>query len=250
MTKAEQIMEKIAGKVEFDDRTEAARPVSRTLGRVGSLIGNTLIFWKPGTSFRDAKIKTVKQEVNAVMKQHKNLPDLKVRVNAVDTVDDLKRLWRNKRLWPTTKLIGTPSVLVGNASSSLLRSDHYNPLTDTPTIYSDLPAVAAHEAGHHTSFGKSKWPYVRAVVAKIPGISLYEEARASSAALKSVSKKQGDKYKKTLYPAFGSYAGMAIFANPILGAAAGHVLADGGALRAVRNAILFDKRDEDRTGKK
>ncbi len=62
--------------------------------------------------------------------------------------------------------------------------DHYNPFTNTISLYSDIPAVAIHEGGHAKDFAQRtyKGTYAAAYVL-LPGVPLYHEAKATSDAL-------------------------------------------------------------------
>ena len=78
------------------------------------------------------------------------LVDVKVRLNQYRPLDDWRRLVRNKSVaWPWRYTFGvvataTETVVPGR----LFGGDHFNPYTSTIHLYSDLPAVALHEAAH------------------------------------------------------------------------------------------------------
>lgn len=76
------------------------------------------------------------------------LQDVHVNLGGGRLWNDLVRTWNNSRVNPLFRILGTVGVPVADFMSSLRRADHYNPLSNTVTLYSDSPAILTHELGH------------------------------------------------------------------------------------------------------
>jgi hypothetical protein len=144
------------------------------------------------------------------------LSSVKVRLNQYHPTDDWKRLVANKSTgagWRYT--IGALSVL-GEAifPGRVFGSDHFNPYTNTIHVYSNIPAIAIHEAGHSKDFARRKWKGTYAAVYALPFVPLYHEAMATNDALGYVMETRDLQAQREafeiLYPAYGTYAGSAI----------------------------------------
>lgn len=164
------------------------------------------------------------------------LSSVKVRLNQYHPGDDWRRLAANDSVgagWRYT--LGAISVLGETIlPGRVFGGDHFNPFTNTIHIYSDVPAVAIHEAGHSKDFAQREWKGTYAAVYLLPGVPLYHEAKATNDALgylrtESDEQTQKDAYE-ILYPAYGTYVGGALggvfagygtYAASVLG---GHVL--------------------------
>ncbi len=141
------------------------------------------------------------------------LTSVKVRLNQYHPGDDWRRLVANDSVgagWRYT--LGGLSVLGETIfAGRVFGGDHYNPFTNTIHIYSDVPAVAVHEAGHSKDFSQREWKGTYAAAYLIPGVPLYHEAKATNDALgylltESDEQTQRDAYE-ILYPAYGTYVG-------------------------------------------
>ena len=144
------------------------------------------------------------------------LHSVKVRLNQYHPGDDWRRLVANDSVgagWRYT--LGTFSVLGETIfPGRLFGGDHFNPFTNTIHVYSDVPAVAVHEAGHSKDFARREWKGTYAAVYLLPGVPLYHEAQATNDALgylltESDEQTQKDAYE-ILYPAYGTYVGGAL----------------------------------------
>ena len=98
----------------------------------------------------------------------------------------LGRLVKNRKVaWPYRLFIGFPVTLIvdvllpGRLFAGLIGGDMYNPYTDTVEIYSDLPSIALHEAGHSHDFNKRRFKGTYAFVRIIPFVDLFQEYQAS-----------------------------------------------------------------------
>ena len=114
-------------------------------------------------------------------------------------------------------------------------------------IYSDLPSVALHEAGHVHDFNKRRYKGTYALVRLIPFVDLYQEFQATDEALTYLIE-TGERQEelaayKILYPAYGSYVGgyFFILGGPLIGAVGGHLW---GRAKAHSRAKYYYEQDQ------
>lgn len=164
-----------------------------------------------------------------------NLPHVKVRANQYAPLDDWKRLTKNKTVaWPWRYSLGTLSVAGETIfPGRIFGGDHFNPFTQTIHLYSDVPAIALHEAGHAKDF--TRRTYQGTYAAAYIFVPLWHETLASEDVFAYLDA-QGDPARiieanRILYPAYGTYVGNALgnfvpdYSFPIYYAcvAAGHI---------------------------
>jgi hypothetical protein len=129
--------------------------------------------------------------------------------------EDWKRLAGNKAVGaPWRYTLGTLSVLGETViPGRVFGGDHFNPYTNTIHIYSDVPAIALHEAGHAKDFARRKWKGTYAFVYGLPFVPLYHESVASSDVVDYLAevgtRSQRAEAYRILYPAYGTYVGSA-----------------------------------------
>lgn len=155
------------------------------------------------------------------------LCNTKVRLNQYAPGGEWQRLFKNREMpggWrytlgllavsfytilPERLLAGFPFIGGG---------DHYNPFTNTVSIYSDRRPVVLHEGGHAKDFASWQnrhWMGVYAALRSIPllglVVALWQEAVATNDALSWELATAGSRESKTayrtLYPAYGTYLG-------------------------------------------
>jgi len=139
------------------------------------------------------------------------LSRVKVRVNQYAPGGEWSRLFRNKSVgagWRYT--IGLFSVITYTVlPGRVFGGDNYNPYTDTVNLYSDLPAVALHEAGHAKDSAKRTYRGSYSAMRMLPLVSLYQESVATGDAIGYAREKGLTSTEKTgyevLYPAFCTY---------------------------------------------
>ena len=157
--------------------------------------------------------------------------DALFRLNEYTPGGELRRLAANRYVaWPYRLLLGLPMTLVFEIllPGRLIGGDHYNPWTNTVHLYSDDAAVALHEAGHAHDFAGQRYKGSYALLRLLPGMDLYQEYVASSAAIDyfALSRDRAAELHayKILYPAYGTYLGSYLlpFGN-YAGALVGHV---------------------------
>lgn len=145
--------------------------------------------------------------------EHNGLSTVRVRLNQYHPLDDWRRLVRNDSVgagWRYT--FGAISVLGETIfPGRLIGGDHFNPYTNTVHIYSDVPAIAVHEAGHSKDFARRYWKGTYAAVYLLPIVPLYHESIASGDALAYIDEhesiEQQASARKILYPAYATYVG-------------------------------------------
>lgn len=82
------------------------------------------------------------------------LSDVGLRFEGSNITDDYRRLWNNNRITPVGKLLGGLTLPVTTLSTVLNRSSHYNPFTNTATVYGDVDPITSHELGHAVDFNR------------------------------------------------------------------------------------------------
>jgi len=166
--------------------------------------------------------------------QENELSTVKVRLNQYRPLDDWGRLRANKSVgagWRYT--FGAISVLGETIfPGRVFGRDHFNPFTNTIHLYSNVPAIALHEAGHSKDYAGRKWKGTYAAIYLLPIAPLSQEAIATNDALSYIManrdlEAQQEAYE-ILYPAYGTYVGNAI-SGPVpqgyfIGLIGGHVI--------------------------
>ncbi len=138
---------------------------------------------------------------------------VKVRLNQYAPGGEWIRLARNRDMpgffrWTVGALtVGMYTILPGR----VFGGDNYNPYTNTVSLYSDLDAIALHEAAHAKDFavkprGGRGW---YALMRILPLAPLYQEARASGDAIgycidRGMDDSTAEAYR-VLYPAYMTY---------------------------------------------
>lgn len=160
--------------------------------------------------------------------------DTKVRLNQFSPFADLKRLTKNKKIsWYWRIFPGIPVTLFTSLTGRLLGGDNYNPYADTVNIYSDIPAVALHEAGHAADTAarvEEGWADYYTLGRFVLPVTLYQEYAASQEATDYIKEKGREEEEKDAYkiliPAYGTYVGSqsGLPYGEAIGAGIGHVV--------------------------
>lgn len=176
----------------------------------GSLLGKLILWnWKVDRHYISAGT-----EAALVTYLGRNdLTNVKVRLNQYRPGGEWKRLFKNKAIgagWRYT--IGILSVTYYTIlPGRFFGGDHYNPYSNTISIFSDIESVAIHEGGHAKDFTGRKYRGTYAFIYALPGVALYHEAVASSDAISYLNEDENTRLEKqaynTLYPAYGTYVG-------------------------------------------
>jgi hypothetical protein len=156
-----------------------------------------------------------------------SLDTTRVRLNQYAPGDDWRRLVRNKRVAaPWRYTFGTLATLYETVlPGRVFGGDHYNPYTDTIHLYSDVPAVALHEAGHAKDFARRRYKGTYAAGYILPFAPLFYESVATGDALAYAEAyaplPEQKEAVNVLYPAYATYVGSALgtvmpdYANPL-----------------------------------
>lgn len=159
---------------------------------------------------------TVSNEVVDDLKlylEKNNLNNVQILVNTYKPGVQWHRLFKNKEINPVWRyslgILSTSfyTLLPGR----FFGGDHYNPYTNTLSLYSDESAIALHEAGHAKDFSRRENKGLNAAIYSLPGAALYYEAVATSDALTYLDdncryEDEKDAYQ-ILHPAYGTYVG-------------------------------------------
>jgi hypothetical protein len=151
----------------------------------------------------------------------------KVRLNQYAPGGEWRRLFQNREMpagWRYT--LGLISVSLYTIFPERLLAgfpligggDHYNPFTNTLSIYSGSRPIVLHEGGHAKDITRKEnrhWQGAYAGLRAVPllglAFALWQEAVASSDALSwdlaTAGSRESKSAYRTLYPAYGTYVG-------------------------------------------
>ena len=139
------------------------------------------------------------------------IDDVHIRLNAWMPLDELARLWSNRRV--SIVLRATIGMLSWVAYclniGRLFGGDHYNPFSDTVNLYSNNRSIALHELGHVKDFRSVRYPGGYALLRMLPVVSLWQEYLASLFAVQYL-RELGDHDEelaayRLLFPAYSTY---------------------------------------------
>ena len=227
-------------------------PPVDALGNVFALLSK-LILWNWKMDNHDISAQTEGYLVRYIDAPVSNADGTHFSLNEYAPGRALSRLVHNHKVaWPYRLLIGLPVTLIGDVLipgrlfAGLLNGDSYNPYTDIVSVYSDLPPVLLHEAGHAHDFNKRRYKGTYALIRIIPFVDLFQEYKASEVAF-TYLKDTGDERQeiaayKILYPAYGTYVGAYVPfpGGSVVGALFGHMI---GRAKADYQQRLYTERD-------
>lgn len=176
----------------------------------GSLLAK-LILWNKNVDSHEVSQETI--DAMAEYIEENKLDDVLVLVNTYKPGAQWYRLFRNHQVgagWRYT--LGFLSVTSYTIfPGRFFGGDHFNPYTNTISLYSDDIAIALHEAAHAKDFARREHKGLHAGLYTLPGAALYYEAVASADALSYLESRcefdlEKDAYR-TLHPAYGTYVG-------------------------------------------
>lgn len=149
------------------------------------------------------------------------LATVEIRLNSYAPHKQFARLKKNKDVHAGYKYtIGTLSVLFytllpERLFAGLIGGDHYNPYTNTVSIYSDHPAILIHEAGHAKDFAQRSLRGSYAFARLLPYVDLQQEMDASSDAIDYFYCREDETNELNAYPilmpAYATYLGKYLF---------------------------------------
>ena len=188
------------------------RPVLDTVGWVIG-VPNKILLWNRRVDSHNISPRT--EEVITDYLAANGLSSTRVRLNQYAPVDDWKRLTRNDRVAAPWRYTFGAVATLGETilPGRLFGGDHYNPFTDTIHIYSDVPAIALHEAAHAKDFARRYYKGTYAVIYVLPVVPLFHESIATGDALAYANEHlpthELEESYNILYPAYGTYIGSA-----------------------------------------
>ncbi len=183
---------------------------NKFLDRTGRVFGvpRQVLLWNRRVSNHNVSPHT--EEITSEYLAVNDLPDVLVRVNEYAPGAELKRLKNNRRVgagWRYT--VGALDVLMYTLRPGrLFGGDWYNPFTDTINLYSDVPAIALHEAAYAKNIHHRRHPGTYAVVQHLPLVGMWYRTNATREALQylkehdSVST-ESPEANKILFPMYG-----------------------------------------------
>lgn len=139
--------------------------------------------------------------------------DVKVRLNQYRPGGEWNRLFKNRSVgagWRyTLGILSCVSYTI--FPGRFFGGDNYNPYTNTINLYSDIPAIALHEAAHAKDSANKKYRGSYAALYMIPFVPLWHESQATGDAISYLAAEQNAAGEKEayniLYPAYGTYVG-------------------------------------------
>jgi hypothetical protein len=189
------------------------RPVIDTVGWVIGIPSKILLWDRRVDNHR------ISHETELALEEYLEFNDLrhvKVRLNQYRPLDDWYRLTQNRSVgWGWRYTVGAASVLGETLfPGRILGGDHFNPFTNTVHLYSDIPAIAWHEAAHAKDFARRRYPGTYGVAYLLPVVPLWHESIATNDVLAYAQDhadgaSQREVYR-ILYPAYGTYVGNAL----------------------------------------
>lgn len=219
---------------------ERGRP-NRLLDGSGRILGvpRQLLLWDRRVNNHQISSKT--EQSGAEYLSENDLPEVLVRVNQYAPLAEWSRLTTNRRIgagWRYT--VGALDMLLYTLiPGRLVGDDWYNPFTDTINLYSDVPAIALHEAAYAKDIHHRRCPGTYAVIQHLPLVGMWYRTNATRDALQYIEQRGGSaaelqEAERILYPLYGGAAGGQIgtfvpipfvgYALTPAGAVVGHVV--------------------------
>jgi hypothetical protein len=203
------------------ETTASATPVqiergqpNKFLDRTGQVLGvpRQLLLWNRRVSNHNVSSHT--EEMVAGYLAVNDLPEVLVRVNEYAPRAEWKRLRNNRRVgagWRYT--VGALDVLLYTLRPGrLFGDDWYNPFTDTINLYSDVPAIALHEAAYAKNIHQRRHPGTYAVVQHLPLVGMWYRTNATREALQYLEQHdralaESPEANRVLFPMYGGALG-------------------------------------------
>ena len=144
-------------KLEIGHASMPEKLIGDTAGRVGNVLTGAPLLTTD--MLRDPTLPDREQEHVETARlmegvRPDQLGDVKVRLGGTNLLDDMKRVWTNKRTGPIGKVVGTLSTPMSSVMGSLFRSPHYNPWSNTVVQTAHNKPITEHELGHAIDFNE------------------------------------------------------------------------------------------------
>ena len=205
------------------------RPVIDGIGWVVG-IPSKIILWD-----RRVDNHNVSEETEGTIAQYVDdlgLSTTKVRINQYAPIDEWRRLTANREVgwgWRYTLGLWTwadEAIFPGR----VFGGDHYNPYTNTISIFSDAPAIAIKEGSRARDVRSRQLPGTYAAVNSLPLVSMWYDTVATKYAFEYIQKDRPDVAQEgyhLLYPSYGAHLGSDLasftYVPNLIGAAVGSI---------------------------
>jgi hypothetical protein len=131
----------------------AFRPVSATVGKLNDQFYEKALGIPTNTASTDnAEIQNYLESI----KDHPALKNVSVHLGSSRPIDKLFKIWQNEDNEFVDKLYASATLPTAELGSAFFRSDHFDPNSNTVTVYHDSPAVLAHELGHALDYNTAQ----------------------------------------------------------------------------------------------
>lgn len=145
-----------SAELEVKDKELALfRPVSSTVGKLFDIPLKTILDVNTETAGLDQA--DIKSYIDSV-KNHPGLQNVAVHLGSGRLLSRLGRAWMNDRNDFLDKLHYTATLPMSAAMTALTRADHFDPVSNTVTVYHGAPSILAHELGHALDYNTAKDP--------------------------------------------------------------------------------------------
>jgi len=207
----------------------ARRPVIDGIGWVVG-IPSKIILWD-----RRVDNHNISPETEATIAKYVDdteLSNTKVRINQYAPFDEWRRLAANREVaWGWRYTLGLltwadEAIFPGR----IFGGDHYNPYTNTISIFSDAPAIAIKEGSRARDVRSRELPGTYAAVNSLPVVSMWYDTVATKYAFEYIENERPDVENEgyhLLYPAYGAHLGSDLasftYVPNLLGAAVGSI---------------------------
>lgn len=215
-----------------------------------------------------------KELADQLKDRYKDVPwkgDVLVRVGHTSIIGDIKRVWasydevKGKARFSTThwtidrlaRILYIPLQALKTSLASINRSDHYDPITNTVTVFHPNLAVGMHELGHAQFMEQQKHKEAWAFFYPFPIIRSFMEWKASANAMKHFqSDEERRQALKVLEPAWATYmvpeslglagaVGIPGFTALLGTLTAGHFMARGYPRKEERFGYIFENKKQE-----
>ena len=255
---------------EIGQASRAEKFVGDTVGRVGNILGGgplitTDLLRDPTKGDRENEHANTLALMESARPQQ--LGDVKLRLGGSNMLDDLKRVWTNKRTGPLGKVLGTAVTPVSSLAAMIGRGPHYNPWSNTVVQTSHSQPITEHELGHAIDFNDRPLPKnwlsrqiqntgrdLYGLAGGLPFVNLWHEMQANHKSHKALRdalsdnpeelSQREDARTRVLPAAYSTHLAPYLVANPL--AALGGTAATKGVSTLVADREQRQRRERER----
>jgi len=202
-------------------------------------IPSKLLLWDSRAENHNVSPQTVSVVRNYL--RSNGMSDVKVRMNQYAPGDEWRRLTQNKSVSPgwryTVGALRTAGYTI--FPERLFGGDNYNPFTNTISIYSDIPAMAVHEAAYARDNAAHEYRGTYGFFQQLAGINIWHETKATRIAHGWMQRTHSPSLiaesNRVLPPLYGMRVGGSVgqlfppgdLILPVAGAITGHAVGSG-----------------------